>query len=386
MPSTISCDVAIVGGGLAGGLIALALKKKKPNCDIRLIEASGGIGGNHLWTFLGSDLAPADRWLAAPLVSHGWTGYTVGFPTHARTIKAPCYAIESERLDRLVRAALPEKALMLRRKAIDVTPTAVALSGGDLVQAEGVIDCRGAGDLSKLDLGWRKSLGRELDLGEAHELRRPILADATIEQLDGYRFAACLPFSATRLFVEDCYYSDTPDLDVREIGTRIDAYVAARGWPVERLRREEAASLPVAMGGDFDGYWESGGRGVAKAGARAGLFHPMTGHGLADAVRLAALIADSRSLGGAALHELTRGAARNAWRGRRFYRMLAAMLFRAADPHERYLVLERFYQLDAELIARFYAARSTWGDRLRVLNGRPVPIGRAVKAMRRHIA
>jgi lycopene beta-cyclase len=67
--------------------------------------------------------------------------------------------------------------------------------------------------------------------------------------------------------------------------------------------------------------------------------------------------------------------------------MLAAMLFRAADPHERYLVLERFYRLDAGLIARFYAGQSTLFDRLRVLSGKPpVPIGRAMKAMRRNIA
>jgi lycopene beta-cyclase len=387
MPSTISCDVAIVGGGLAGGLIALALKKRKPQLDIRLIEGSTRIGGNHLWSFFGSDIAPADRWLAAPLISYGWTGYDVAFPAHARTLKAPYYSIESERFDRLVRAALPKKALMMRRKAIDVTPTAVALSGGDLIQAEGVIDCRGTGDLSKLDLGWQKFLGRELELAEPHDLERPMVMDARLEQLDGYRFAYCLPFAATRLFVEDTYYSDTPEMKAREIGRRIDAYVADRGWQVDRVTREESGSLPVAMGGDFEAYWESGGRGVAKGGMRAGLFHPMTGYSLPDAVRLASLIANARSLNGAALHTLTYNAARNAWRSRRFYRMLAAMLFRAADPHERYLVLERFYRLDAGLIARFYAGQSTLFDRLRVLSGKPpVPIGRAMRAMRRNIA
>ena len=44
---------------------------------------------------------------------------------------------------------------------------------------------------------------------------------------------------------------------------------------------------------------------------------------------------------------------------RGFYRMLDTMLFRAAEPGERYRVLERFYGLDAKLIARFYASRST---------------------------
>jgi len=116
---------------------------------------------------------------------------------------------------------------------------------------------------------------------------------------------------------------------------------------------------------------------------RAGLFHPTTGYSLPDAVRTASLIAASRDLSGSALATLTHDHAARAWKARGFYRMLDAMLFRAAEPAERYRVLERFYGLDAGLIARFYAARSTFGDKARVLMGRPpVPIGRAVKAIR----
>ena len=88
MASTISCDVAIVGAGLAGGMIALALKAKHPALDVRLIDAADVVGGNHLWSFFGSDVAQADRWIVAPLVVHAWRGYDVRFPAHARTIDA----------------------------------------------------------------------------------------------------------------------------------------------------------------------------------------------------------------------------------------------------------------------------------------------------------
>src|SRR6478609_9531929 len=40
------CDVAIVGGGLAGGLIALALAEARPEVSVRLIEAGAAPGGN----------------------------------------------------------------------------------------------------------------------------------------------------------------------------------------------------------------------------------------------------------------------------------------------------------------------------------------------------
>jgi flavin-dependent dehydrogenase len=39
MGRTIPCDVAIVGGGLAGSLIALALQAKRPDYDVRIVEA-----------------------------------------------------------------------------------------------------------------------------------------------------------------------------------------------------------------------------------------------------------------------------------------------------------------------------------------------------------
>ena len=106
MTAVISCDVAIVGGGLAGGIMALALKRKHPHLDIRLIEASQRIGGNHLWSFFGADVADSDRWIVAPLVSYGWRNYDIAFPAHARQIAASYYSIESERLDTVVRATL----------------------------------------------------------------------------------------------------------------------------------------------------------------------------------------------------------------------------------------------------------------------------------------
>ena len=59
------------------------------------------------------------------------------------------------------------------------------------------------------------------------------------------------------------------------------------------------------------------------------------------------------------------------------------MLVRAAAPDRRYRVLEHFYRLPAPVIERFYAARSTAFDKLRILSGRPpMPMGQALKAMR----
>ncbi|HTG37616.1 lycopene beta-cyclase CrtY [Sphingomonas sp.] len=383
MPSTHRCNVAIVGAGLAGGLIALALAETRPGLTVRLIDAGDAVGGNHLWSFFESDVAAENRWLVEPLIAHRWSGYDVAFPGHRRTLDADYRSIESERLDRVVRARLPGDALMLGRRVLGASPTAVVLADGDRVEADGVIDCRGPADLSMLRLGWQKFVGHELVLDASHEASRPMVMDASVEQIDGYRFVYCLPFAANRMFVEDTYYSDTPELSERVLGDRIADYAAARGWAVSRVARAERGALPVVWGGDFEGYWLSGGRGVAKAGMRAGLFHPLTGYSLPDAVRTATRIARARDYSGAGLHELTHGLAAATWKARGFYRALTAMLFRAAEPAERWRVLARFYRLDPALIGRFYSGQSTFLDKARVLAGKPpVPVGRAIAAIR----
>ena len=383
MAAANTCDVAIAGAGLAGGLIALALKGRHPGLEVRLIDEARVVGGNHVWSFFGSDVAEADRWIVAPLISHAWRGYDVAFPAHRRTIDASYHSIESERLDAVVRRALPDHALILGRSVAEVTPTTVRLADGERIEAGGVIDARGVGDLSLLDLGWQKFLGREFVLDAPHGRSRPVVMDATVEQIDGYRFVYCLPVAADRMFIEDTYYSDTPDLDTETLTARLHDYAVMRQWPVAQATREESGVLPVAMGGDFEAYWRSSGAGIAKAGMRAGLFHPTTGYSLPDAVRLAAMLAERRDFSGVALHDATYNHARACWSARAFYRMLDTMLFKASGTKDRYRILERFYTLSPRLIGRFYAGRSTMTDKARILIGKPpVPISRAVRVLR----
>lgn len=387
MPAPSHPDLAIVGGGLAGSLIALALRAQRPDVRLLLIDGGETLGGNHLWSFFDADVAPEHRWLLEKLVVHAWPGYDIRFPAVTRTIRQPYYSITSERLDEVVRATLAPEEIVTGARVLSVTPTSVALADGGRIEAGGVIDARGAGDVSTLQVGWQKFVGRELEVEGGHGLERPIVMDATVAQHDGYRFVYSLPLSPTRVFVEDTYYSDGPTINAAALSRRIEVYAQAMGWtiaaPDANDLREERGALPVVISGDFDAYWRSSGAKVAKAGARAGLFHPTTGYSLPDAVRLAIRIAAAPDLSGPALHDLTHDHAASAWADRRFYRMLDAMLFKAAVPDQRYKVLERFYTLRSGLIARFYAARSTPADKLRVLAGKPpVPIRRALRALR----
>lgn len=377
------CDLAIVGGGLAGGLIALAIARLRPELKIVLIEQGETFGGNHIWSFFASDILPEHRWLTAPLVTYGWSGYDVHFPEHSRTIDNIYYTIESERLDWLLRHNLPASALMSGREVKAVSPRLVVLDGAQRINAGGVIDARGAADLHHLDCGWQKFTGQLLQLSEPHNLTKPIVMDATVEQHDGYRFVYVLPFGMDKLFVEDTYYSDKPDLDRKVMARRIAAYAEGKGWQVDRVLREETGVLPVVMGGDLESYWASGSGRTAKAGARGGFFQPVTSYSLPDAVRTAIFVAEQPDLDGDKLNMLMRQRAADHWRDGKFYRMLNRMMFRASEDGERYKILERFYRLKPGLIERFYAGKSTGGDKARILTGKPpVPVGKALKALR----
>ncbi|MDB5713451.1 MAG: crtY [Sphingomonadales bacterium] len=333
-------DILILGGGLSGGLIALALAGLQPDLSVGIVEASEILGGNHIWSFFGSDVADGDRWLVEPLIGHRWAGYDVAFPAFSRGFAAGYNSIESERLDAVVRAALGNG--VIRGRVVDVAADLVTLADDRTIAAGAVIDARGGGSLGALTCGWQKFAGKLLTVDGGHGLTRPVVMDATVDQAEGYRFVYLLPFDATRIFIEDTYYSDTPDLDVETLRQRIDDYAAARGWRVTATERAETGVLPVVMHGDFERYWASSGAGIAKAGVRAGLFHPLTSYSLPDAVAFATYIAGQPRFDATSLANATHEYARAHWTSGGYYRLLATMLFRAAEPPQRYRMMQRF--------------------------------------------
>lgn len=374
-------DLLILGGGLAGGLFALALAEKRPELDVRIIEAGAVIGGNHIWSFFDSDVAAGDRWLVEPLIAHHWDSHEVRFPAYTRVIDDGYNSIESELLDARVRAVLPSERI-IQAEVASASPTSVTLADGRTLTAHHVIDARGPGDLTTLQLGYQKFVGQLLDVPAGHGLTRPIIMDATVDQADGYRFVYCLPFSPTQVFVEDTYYTNEPELNVAALTVRIAAYAKARGWDAAPVNRIETGVLPIVIGGDFDAYWDSTGASVAKAGVRGAFFQPMTSYSLPDAVRLAVAMPDLIAHQGLSFGSALRARAHAHWRRGGYFRMLGILLFRAAVPTARYRIFERFYKLSPALISRFYAGRSTLFDKARILMGKPpVPLFRALRAL-----
>jgi lycopene beta-cyclase len=371
--------IIIAGGGLAGCLAAIALAKRHPEIDFLLVEQGLSFGGKHTWSFFDTDVPAGLRWVIEDIAALHWREHRIRFPKRKRTIGIGYNSINSAGLDDAVRRVLRPDQYRLGQGIRELGAAHVVLEGGERLEGKAVIDARGPMGMPTLDLGWQKFVGRTYRYDRPHAVDLPVIMDGCVSQRDGYRFIYQLPVSETELLVEDTYYSVAPNLDRVALRDGLDAAAMAMG-NAEVIDEEEGV-LPVVMGGDVDSLWQ--GEGAIPFGIRGGFFHPTTGYSLPDAVANAAFLSEQSELSAKSLRPAFHKLARHQWRDRRFYRLLNRMLFRGTDPDKAFRVLEHFYRLPPPVIARFYAARLTSLDKLRILSGRPpVPIGRAMMALR----
>jgi lycopene beta-cyclase len=377
-----SGDVLLVGGGLANGLLAWRLRQERPELRVRLVERDEALGGEHTWSFHDADVTPSQHGWLAPLVERAWPAHDVRFPGLTRRLFSGYRSITARRLHERVHALLGESALLGRAvRAVDAG--GATLEDGTRLEARCVVDGRGLLGGDWLQAAVQEFVGLDVTLAEDHGLDAPMLMDATVPQVGGFRFFYVLPWSERRLLIEDTRYADAASLRPVDARAAIERYAAGRGWRIVSVDREERGVLPIPLAGDVEALWRRLPDGVAASGTRAGLFHATTGYSLPDAVRLADHVAALRRLDGRALADEVRAIARESWRRQAFLRFLNRMLFLAAAPERRWVVLARFYRLAPGLIERFYAGRLTWRDRVRLLAGRPpVPVRRAARCLR----
>lgn len=379
-----SFDYVLVGGGLQNALIAQALRARRPSATLAIVEKAPALGGSHTWSFHGGDVSARARGWLDPLVAHRWPAHDVVFPGLRRTIAEPYSSISSTRLDAVVRAALlssPGSAVFTGCTAVTVAPHSVTLEDGRLLEARLVVDARGPNPSGGFagGAGFQKFVGLELAVRGPLDLVRPCLMDATVSQIDGFRFVYTLPLAPGRVLVEDTYFSDSPELNEETLRTRILDYARGRGWRDPQVVREEKGVLPLPWRGSLPRPAES----PLRAGYGGGWFHPVTGYSLPVAVRLAEHVADHATFEvfGPGLDRLAKEHRRQA----RFAHLLNRLMFGAYPPQERWHVLERFYRLPEDTIARFYALRLRTVDRVRILGGRP-PAGLSLRFALSHLA
>ena len=376
-------DVVVVGGGLAGSLAALRIKKAKPELKVLLLEKTDVLGGHQTWNFYESDLSEDALEWVKELGPKSWDRTTVQFPRIEKTTEGRFYALRSKDLQKHVIDTLGADCVIFNAEADRLTENQVvviAKPNAGTYDAELVLDARGfAGPAAPRVNGYHKFVAYDLTTTEPHGLQTPIIMDATCPQLDGFRFYTLLPWDEKKLLVQETFYSDTPDLNIERISRSIESFAERRGWKIASRDREEKNSLPMPMTAEY--LTPSLAGEALPIGARGGYFHATTSNALPDAVRVADFLA--------ALADLSTPKARESlfkWRRpwlsrQRFFRLVNRFLFFASEPSLRYLVLQGLYEQPSDVVSRYTGGRTSWGDRLRILSGRPpLPFDRALKS------
>jgi lycopene beta-cyclase len=346
----------------------LALAEAGGDRSITLVEESDRLGGSHTWSFHETDLDPEERAFVAPFVAWRWSRQTVRFPGVQRALAIGYASVTSERFDPVARDRLERAGcrILWATRVSEVGPHEVRLAAGRTLPADVVIDARGPARFASA-AGFQKFVGLELELAADGPWTAPVVMDATVPQLDGYRFVYVLPFTPRQVLVEDTIYADGPELDPAAFEKRALDYAAASGARVAGIRRRESGVLPLPL---HAGRAEPDRPGAAlRIGYRGGFFHPVTGYSLPLAIRVARALATAPTARGMAraLAALGRSLAPQ----HRFGCLLNRLMFRAMAPAGRWTALARFYRMPEPTIARFYASRTTALDRLRLMVGRP---------------
>jgi lycopene beta-cyclase len=367
-------DFVLVGGGLQNALILLALRQYAPDKSVVLIEREPVVGGNHVWSHHPLDVPSAAKDFVEPLVHAAWPGYEVEFPNLSRRLSGGYASITSSNLhNRVTELAeqTPNQLRVLTEATVEsVGSEGVVLSNGERIMGRRVIDARGPERTAPEKTGYQKFLGLHVRLKKPGPRTIPMLMDARLPQKNGFRFMYVLPFESDEVLLEDTYFSDGPELDEDLLERGILEYADREEYEIDEIVGRETGVLPMPYKFNFNKPEDS----PFTAGYAGGWFHPGTGYSLPAAARVALSVAQHAEAPAEALRSLWQAHQHQA----RYAAFLNRMLFTAFPPENRWHVFERFYRLPEELIDRFYAMEMTWGDRMRILSGRP-PRGMSLK-------
>lgn len=366
-------QILYVGCGLATGLSALALKRKRPEIEITVVESRQSITRDKTWSFHESDVP---SWVM-DLVDVQWSHHRVRFFSKEKTVESSYCSVFPDSLYERVKQ---EANVKLGQPVTNIDERSVTLASGEVLRADVVVDSRPQTLKLSAQVGYQKFLGLEVELKSQH-LNEPILMDTCELQEDGFEFIYVLPFDGKTALVEWTAYSNSPGIPRENSLRKIYDYIEKKlGCPLAELKvvREEQGSLPIPLNCESVVPFQSV---VPRIGYGAGFFHFTTGY----SASVAAIVADTL----ASLSEFSSHTVCDALNDlqiklssqRNFEALLNRMMFEAAHPEKRWKIFSRFYKLNPKLIERFYAGKLSKIDKLRILTGRPpVPFFPAIRA------
>ena len=348
--------VLIVGGGLTGSLIALALTRLRPETDFLLIEQAGYFGGGPIAPFFRAAVPGDADWLIDSLIVAEWPSYYVGFEGVSLTLESPVGYLIQEQIHAEVAQSVPPERYRSGAAAVGGNAHSVQLGDGEILEAALVIDARG--DFPASDPGSEgiQILNRLVHFTDPHALDRPILIDAAIRTRP-WTYLQYLPLAPRQLLIR--YVGGPPDATMRSFAN--DPGLAEGGQVVREFRTFEPFRLPVRRTTPAHPGW------IQARSAIGTLWHPTLSSPVACAARMALEIARRPSANPVLLAAAIAGSEAAALeRTSRLTQLIGAV--EDERPEVRTAALRHLYGLDPEIIARFDGEKSSSGDYARMNN------------------
>jgi lycopene beta-cyclase len=386
----MNADVIIAGGGLSGGLLALRLALAHPSLRILILERQAALGGNNTWGF--QTLGDTEPWLNS-VITKTWNSFDVRFPKTDRTVAIRHSVIRSVDFHKGITNHLGD-GVRLGCEVRKISDNEVETTNGQFLRAPLVVDATGIHQdqvqknrFFEAPCAWMKYIGFDLKLNKPHGLKIPVLMDARVPQMDGFRYFSIIPLDDLNLIVQECYLSSNPDLNLQRIKRSIFAYGERNGWSMQSLSQplvhKEQAAVPLPLqtfpadhilhdaekiaieGEDFVN------RNPIQVSAAQGWYHSCSGQAVSDAVRVAEFIASRSRLRTGPVRAELRHFRKDWVENQRFYRTFNRLVFQAVEPSLRHVAFDRLMGLKEDVIGRFQAGLSTKADAAKVLGIKP---------------
>lgn len=307
---SLECDVAVVGAGPAGTAAALAVRQRRPEWDVLLLDRAPPGRDKTCGDAIGPDalpwlaavgqhrlLAPAEQVAAFRLLAPGGAS-AEGVPSAAGFV-VPRAVFDA----RLLTAARRAGARFVQRRVVelaqDTAGVTMALQGGPAVRARYAVGADGANSAVRRQLGLPPPTGRHLAVAVRGYVPRPAGFDELLLAWDRaplLAYAWAFPAADGRLNVG--------------YGRAVGREPLGRAALVERCRGLLANAAPTIdlREAGFSGHRlplgsrrpaPAHGR-VLLAGDAAGMINPLSGEGICYALASGVLAGESIATAGAA--------------------------------------------------------------------------------------
>ena len=365
MASTVNTDVLIIGGGLSGLSLAVALIEQQTGMSVAVVEPRSRYNNDRTWSFWGPIHHRLDR-----LVARQWSQWSFGLKdSPSRTIECsekPYQSIESIRFYRWAKdqiEAAPNVGLYLGEtieRCHKQDEIWSAASQQHQFNARLVVDTRPpSNEQLHTSALYQCFVGQVIEAPGGFDPDCVELMTDMASDEHGLSFTYCLPLSADQALVEFTRFAAHP-IDWPVLETDLQTLKSRRGWLDAPVTRTERGVLPMGMPAR-----QSDDPSYVYAGTSAGGLRAATGYGFWRIQRWAQCCAWALDRGQGPLAHPPEPKIQG-WMDDLFLRVLRSHPRRAPE-----LFFRLHQRVPAEVLIRFLSDESNWIDKLKVVLSLP---------------